>query len=248
MEFTVGNALGTGFRVWFRNFLPFTLLNALLHLPLLAWIASILQGTPSLEKAAEIQRWGLISGLIGFFLQMFLVSAVTYGVVQELRGQHAPFTSTLRVGLSRLLPSVGVTILLGLCVFAGVFALLVGAIIVYAMLYVAVPASVIEKPGLLGALHRSRELTKGYRLQIFGMLFLVWGAGLLINKGIENATIHSDASPDEIMSMVRQYVFAVSIVEIVTGVFGAVLAAVTYAQLRFSKEGTGADDLAKVFD
>lgn len=211
-------------------------------------MASTLQGEPSLAKAEELQRMAVIAGVIGFFLQMFLVSAVTYGVVKELDGQHPPFGSTLRVGVSRLLPSLAVTFLLGLCVFAGVFAFVVGATIVYTMLYVAVPASVIEKPGLLAALHRSRELTKGYRLQIFGMLLVVVGAGFLIDKVVENAMLDRHADLDEVMGMLRRYILTVSLIEIVTGVFGAVLPAVTYAQLRFSKEGTATGDLARVFD
>jgi hypothetical protein len=248
MEFSVGSALGTSFRVWFRNFLPFTLLNALIHLPFLAWAATILRGAPSMEKAHELQRFAMIAGLSGLLLQMFLVSTVTYGVVMELRGQHAGMGANLRVGVSRLFPALGVTLLMILCIGLGFFALIVGAIVVYVILYVSVPASVIERPGITGALKRSAELTRGYRLQIFGLLLVVFIISFVIGKGIENAYIKPNLEPSEAMSAVRHYVFANSIFEIISGVFGAVLMAVTYAQLRFSKDGASVDELARVFD
>ena len=68
MEFSVGNALGTSFRVWFRNFLPFTLLNALLHLPLLAWLASKLKGPLTVEKERSLDAVLAATGSITAYL------------------------------------------------------------------------------------------------------------------------------------------------------------------------------------
>lgn len=247
MEFSVGNALGTTFRVWFRNFLPFTILNALLYAPLLIWGATIMRGEVTIEKAEALDRFVLIFGLSSFLIQMFLVSTVTYGVVMELRGQRASMADNLRVGISRLLPSLLVTLLWVLCVGLGFLALIIPGVILYCMLYVAVPASVIERPGIGGALSRSSHLTSGSRPGIFALILIVGVASYGVQKLLENAFLDS-ADPNQIMASVQTFVYATAAFEIIAGVFGAVLTAVTYAQLRFSKEGASADELARVFD
>lgn len=247
MEFSVGNALGTSFRVWFRNFLPFTLLNALLHLPLLAWLASKLKGPLTVEKERSLDAVLAATGAINLVTGMFLTAAVTYGVVMELRGSRASIGKCLSVGLARLLPTLGVSLAFVIVVFGGVVLLVVPGVIFLCMLYVVVPASVIERPGFAGAFKRSAALTNGQRVQIFGMLILVIGASLAINGAINSGYDASTSDPFEAMANRRSSVYVSSMVEIITGVFGAILPAVTYAQLRFSKEGTQADDLAKVF-
>lgn len=247
MEFSVGNALGTSFRVWFRNFLPFTILNALLYVPLLVWGSTVMHGEVTLEKVASLDRFVLIFGLSSFLIQMFLVSTVTYGVVMELRGQRASMAANLRVGISRLLPSLLVTLLWALCVGLGFLALIVPGLILYCMFFVAVPASVIERPGIGGALSRSRQLTSGSRPGIFALILIVGLVSLGVEKLLEGALLDT-SDPGKVMASVRVYVYASAAFEIVAGVFGAVLAAVTYAQLRFSKEGASADELARVFD
>src|SRR5205823_4750623 len=113
-------------------------------------------------------------------LQPVLAGAVISGTVDELSGRRAGFGRSLATGLRRMLPTLAVSILVAVSTALGVIALIVGAYVVMCMLYVAVPVSVIEKPGVFAALSRSAELTKGYRWWVFLLVFVI---GAIVGLG-----------------------------------------------------------------
>lgn len=247
MDFSVGNALGTSLRVWFRNLIPFTLLTVVIHLPMWIWLWTILGGDPTMAKADQLQAYGRYGTWIGLLLNMFLTSTLTFGVVMELRGDRASIGRSITVGLTRFLPALGVTVLAIILAMLGLVLIIVPGIIIYCMLYVAVPASVIERPGIIGALKRSAALTKGDRAQIFGMLLVFFFTLFMV--GLVSGVVTGVRTPDEVTwASLRHQVILNAGIEAVTSTFMAVLAAVTYAQLRASKEGTTADELARIFD
>ena len=63
----------------------------------------------------------------------------------------------------------------------GFFLLITPGVIVFCMLYVATQAAVLERPGVRGALRRSRELTRGHRFEMFGLVFILG----LLSLGVE---------------------------------------------------------------
>ena len=104
--------------------------------------------------------------------------------------------------------------------------------------WVAVPATVVERTGVVASLGRSFELTRGHRWQVFGIIMIIYvgqtvleqlTAGLLASAPIFSATL----------SVVITVAFTA---------YFAVATAVCYHDLRVLKEGVGIDDIAKVFD
>jgi hypothetical protein len=169
--FTIGNAIRDGFKIWGRNFIPFTILGALVYLPVAIWVWTSFHAGMDLDEAMGM---ALAVGGFAIILNIFISGVLTYGVVMELRGQHASMGSCIAMGLRRFLPALGVSFLSVLAIGGATLLLIIPGIIVYCMLYVAVQASVMERPGLLGALRRSRELTAGNKMNIFGLLFRVF--------------------------------------------------------------------------
>ena len=239
-RFSLGKVLGTGFRVWGTNIVPFMLITTLIFSPLIIWTVSIVSGSePSLRDFQNFQQY---APAVAYLLQVLVSAALTYGVVMELQGQRASIGKCFAVGLARFFPALGVGILTLLCVVGGLIALIIPGIILLCMLYVAMPASVIEKPGITGALGRSRTLTENHRLEIFGLIVIM---AILQNgseKLVENSmTIHS-------MSDLRTFMYIVMALIVVIGSLGSVMSAVAYYYLRQEKEGTSAAELAKVFE
>ena len=109
------------------------------------------------------------------------------------------------------------------------------------MLWVAIPAAVIEKPGVIGSLSRSADLTKGYRWQIFGIIVIVTVIALVAGFAIAFAIVVSDADPTIL-------VLGNLIITALFTAFWAVISAVGYHDLRVVKEGVGIEELAAVFD
>lgn len=73
-----------------------------------------------------------------------------------------------------LLPLIAVSILAGLGIGIGFLLLIVPGLILLTLWSVAAPVLVIERPGVLGAFGRSRELVRGYGWPVFGTIVLVF--------------------------------------------------------------------------
>jgi uncharacterized membrane protein len=119
------------------------------------------------------------------------------------------------------------------------------------MLWVAVPAAVIERNGL-SALPRSAALTKGYRWRIFGLLlvlfFILFVLSLPIGA-IGGVLVLMAMSGDGSVDVVITIIMALNwIVASFTGAFSAVVYAVSYHDLRVAKEGADTQQIASVFD
>jgi hypothetical protein len=132
------------------------------------------------------------------------------------------------------------TLLAGLGLGGLIIALGFAAGFLYAvtLIWVFVPAIVVERAGALECFGRSMELTKGHRWGIFGILVLITVANWLISLASQALT---QVAP-----------VAGSVIDVASGLFfmalGPVLAAVGYYYLRAEKEGVAIDDVVSVFD
>jgi hypothetical protein len=243
-NFSVGTVLGTGFRVWLRNIIPFTLITVVIYAPLIIWAVTAVSGEMTLDRIGGAVHWETYGGALSLLLNVFVSATLTYGVVMELQGKRASMLACVTTGFARLFPVLGVGILTFLAVAGGCICLIVPGIIIMCMLYVATPASVIERPGVMGALRRSRELTAGHKGQIFGILFLLGLLGFAARK-IVAAMLPSGI--DAILAALPKFIYIELALQILLGTLGSVMAAVAYYYLRKEKEGTGAEELASVF-
>lgn len=247
--FSVGEVLKRSFGIWIKNLVPFMLITLLVSSPVIIYTLMVLD--PKDFDLDAFERNRNVLRIAGFAIDILITGALVYGVMQQLRGQHASVGKCLGVGLQRMLPALGVGILVALCFFGGLLLLIVPGVIIYCMLYVAVPVAVIEKPGVLASLKRSRELTQGYKGSIFGILFLLFiialGFGIILSRMIMGEATEA-ASIEEYLSSVRSYVVIGQLMEAAFSSLGAVACAVVYHDLRLVKEGVGIEELAAVFD
>ena len=269
-RFGVGRALGLTFAIWLKNLVPFTVLALILSAPELVYAVvklPELSGEFDLGVLLRFSESYERNQLFLALLSMLLVTPpLTYGVVMELKGRRAGIGACIGVGLARLFPVLGVMLLLGIILIAvgivagilvlglGLLGLVVGLVLVgviYAVYYVAIPAAVLERPGVAGALSRSSALTRGRRGAVFGLLFLVFGVRIVITLVMRSVIIDENAAvanPDLIYGMLKTYYWGALIVGIIFSILAGTLASVTYYLLRSEKEGTSADELAAVFD
>lgn len=235
-QFRVGSVMNKTFAILGRQFGKFVLLALVPMIPvfLVALGALTSGGTPSQSGVAIA---AVLTGLLTFVLQILAQATSLYGAFQEMRQKPFTIGDSLRIGLARTIPVIGVGILVGLAMMLGFLLLVVPGIILGCMLYVAIPACVIEKLGVTASMSRSASLTKGYRWQVFGLFLLVIvisavGAFVL-------AIIGGTGLVGQILTFAWQ---------VVSTAFSAVLSAVIYHDLRMAKEGIDLDTLASVFD
>ena len=241
-RFSAGLVLSTGLRMFARHGLRFLPFAMILHVPLLLLPAR--------------------SDLLTFVVDVPAAAMISHAVVHDLRGARAGFWSSVASGLVRTPHSLGVMFLV-LLVSAAVF-IAVGSIpvvgeapallvilclagvatvivLLYSRWFVVIPAVVLERPGLVGALSRSGAMTRGRRAQIVAVLVLVGVAHAAAFVTI--AYLHREQRIDDPWIRVAYLgLFALF------GPLRAALSATAYHHLRTEREAGSPEQLAKVFD
>ena len=255
--FRIGTCLSKALSVYFANFVSFTAMGLLVLVPgfmvLMMFFGNLLAGLGPDLLTAEGRLHATPMTMIGFLaafiavlaLQYLLIGTVVYGTLQYLQGNTPPAAAALAQGLKRIVPLIGLAALTTVLVGAGLLLLVVPGVIIALMLCVAVPVLMVEGPGILASLSRSRALTKGLRWQLLG-LFLVAIAGCV-------AVIALVSLPfDFLLPQEGAIVLAGAIIEtavqLFTTVFITVLVAVAYHELRVAKDGVSTAQLAAAFD
>ena len=245
--FSVGGVLKRGFGTYFANFVPFTVLALIFYLPSLVVGFStnvdvglgVEVGAPPQYSAADI-----IVLVLSVILTYVLIGALVYGTVQYLNGRKAGIGELIARGFSRIIPVVIIAILYSIAMGIGLALLIVPGLFVLVIWSVAVPASVVERPGIFGAFGRSQALTKGYRWPVLGLLLIL--AVILIGFSFITAAaagIVVFAMGDLTLLLVVNYVISA-----ISGALMSVIIAVLYHDLRVAKEGVSTAQIAAVFD
>jgi len=231
-DFRVGHVVSRTWSVLSRNFLTFFVVTAVAAMP---QAATGTVGDPF--EALQVEGLGPLLSLV---LSPLSQAAVLYGAFQAMRGKRVDLGESMRVGLRRFFPVVGVMISVTLLGFLGLIAFVVPGLICFTMWFVAIPACVVEGCGVFSSIGRSAELTRGYRWNIFGLM-LLW--------------FISDAIADRVIDLISTSVaggipaFAVHVIwSGLWGAFYAIFAVVTYHDLRVAKEGVDTEQIAAVFE
>jgi hypothetical protein len=250
--FRLGDVFSKAFSVFGRHIIAFFLIAALANLPAyLVRLAIVQLATP--RQIVPLPSLGLLatyaSAPVTMICWAIANGAVTYGVVQDLRGRTMSMAQASAIAVRRFLPLIGIAILVALLFWLGLVLLIVPGLIVYCLYYVAAPACVAEQAGVGASLSRSRYLTKGHRLQIFGAAALIFILWLIVNVAITSATASAVSALGTSAATALRAVQIVSFVaQAVFGAFNAVLVGVFYYQLRVVKDGVDIDKIASVFD
>jgi hypothetical protein len=235
--FRVGVVLSKTFAVFSRQLGNFLLLTLIPLIPVLVFTFLRPPEPPRGLGTANAALYDAVGGILTFVLQIAAQATTLYGAFQQMSGQSFTISQSVQVGLRRTLPVLAVALSAGLATMLAAVLLLVPGLIVLCMLYVAVPACVIEKLGVTASLNRSAALTKGHRWKVFGQMMLVGVIAGVVQFFLTRFT------GDGVLAKLVNFAWLV-----VETSFGAVLAAVVYHDLRVAKEGIDIDNLANVFD
>jgi uncharacterized membrane protein len=247
-----GDLLGQTLSIYFRNFVPFTVLGAIVMAPWAAiWLPaqSILDPDGGRIDRGDFGKFLLLQ--IGAFIAQMLLTylltgAVTYGVVQQMRGQPAGIGQAVAHGFKNLGRALGTGILFLVRWLLFSLLLVVPGIMEFCRLYVAVPAAVMEGRGGGQAIERSKLLTDGSRWPIFGALVVV-GMGLAMISGVVAAIVMIATGGPRSGSGMAVNIVMIALTVVSQGL-QATMTAVTYFLLRRGKENADPAALASVFD
>jgi len=224
---------------------------------------------------SEMSIAGGVAAIVYLVLYFMLMAAATFSAFDTLRDRQPTIVRSVSRGFARFLPVLGVTLVIGLIMalvmgigggaavglataggwVGGVLAAIVGLaafaflIWVYVRYSIAVPALVIERPGVFGSLRRSAALTRGQRWKMLGIFLLVWIIFVIATSVLPLILLQLmtlSALPPGLVSVVSLLIRF--FLQVVASVLFALFLCVAYYHLRRAKEGIGLEDIAAVFD
>ncbi len=245
-RFDLGRVMERTFSVIGKNFATF-LLAAIILVGIPAFITALGQGNapfPASPGAWAITAFGWVLSLVGTYV---LQAALVFGTVNSLHGKPVVLKNALEVGLKNFLPLLGLAIISSLAIAFGTMLLIVPGMILSVLWCVGAPALVVEKRGIFESLQRSRDLTRGHRWPIFGLIVIYFIVYMVIAGTFSGISVATGGTFDGTGNMVVSMIFT-PLIAIVQGLIGSAGIAAVYYELRTAKEGVGADELAAVFD
>src|SRR5262245_59496168 len=237
-DFRVGRVLSRAISVLLRHFLTFFIVTFVAFLPLIL----LQQATANAERdpAQALAMVGVSLGLVVLMMMLSMLSSavILHGAFQDMRNRQVNLAESLKVGLRRFLPLMGLGFLVGLLVVLGFMLCVIPGLILYTIWFVSVVACVVERTGAWTSMRRSRELTKGHRWKVFGVVLL------LLLLSLVNPLFQLVLSAGgETLALI-----GTSIWTAIGSAFASVVIAVTYYELRAAKEGIDIEQITSVFD
>ncbi len=255
-RFSVGGALSRTMRIWWAHVWAFTAMSLVVYAPMIValalffgWVTRTQQGQTPPEPAELLKGFGafIAGSAVTLVLSVVQIGAVTYGTVRYLHGERTSLGRMLAVGLRRGLPVVGTGLIQSIVTGAGLLLLFAPGIMFLVASCVAVPAAVVERPGVVGAIQRSFDLTRGFRWPLFAtgavVMVVLWVLSLVTQAVFTIAALALPTAQGMAATMV-----ASQIGNALFSVIPGVAVAVCYHDLRLAKEGVDTAELARVFE
>ena len=234
-SFSIGGVLGSGISIYFRNFPLFLILIVIAYVPYFLYGAWAPLDSNSFTGLLAESGVGLLCGVL-------VQGAVTYGVVTSLRGgSDVNLWSIGKRSISVLPRILLLSIVVGILWFLGLLLLIVPGIIIALVLFVAVPASVMEGGGIGKSLKRSAELTKGNRWKLFVISLVLVVTNLVVTLVLLQTVLPT-------LGPLLGAILTTLVSQILTGGILATCTAVAYHDLRILKDGVDTETIAAAFD
>ena len=247
-RFEIGRVISQTFGVIGRN--AVSLFIVCFALTLTSVLLSALAHYASLGLESQMQA-GVTSfagGIVSLATNAVLLGCVTAIAVNDLNDRRAPFSWALSVGLRLILPVLAINLIIGIGIVFALILFIVPGLMLMTWWIVAVPARVVEGPGVIRALTRSRELSKGRRWPIFGLVLCYAVLAGLFTLGF----IAADGGYFEYAQRLGAYDPLTMVIQVISSTILAAIStsgvAAIYTELRRTKEGAMPSQLASVFE
>lgn len=246
---SIGAVLGRAFGVMTGN--PVTVFGIALLVGALPQEVLGYLSRQAMSEDADVQAG--IAALWLLSLPLFLLtsalaqSALVRASGAYLEGRNAAIGACLAAGVRKILPVIGLTILLMLGLLLGFVLFVIPAVILALMWAVAVPALVEDDAGVIESFGRSRYLTKGSRWAILALLIVVVVITWLIAAlaFIPGLILGISAAGGAALSPVG-FVISLITATLTTALWSTVITSLYFA-LRDRREGPRTEQLANVF-
>src|SRR5258705_5529026 len=140
--------------------------------------------TPQFDTSSARLAATVVVFVVGIVTNAFIVS-VTTRIVANQYVDHAETSRRLLSSTGRRFFAVmGASLLIAICQIVGIFFCFVGTLVPMVFFAVTIPALILERKGVIGALGRSITLTKGHFWHVLGVVLTATLIGLVLNVAL----------------------------------------------------------------
>lgn len=241
----LGRILSKAFSALTGNFVSFSIVGVVALLPFAIMEYWMLGGFGQPDVLTSMPEWSIYAIYFAavMILNMVAQAAIIVGTAEYQAGRTADIVAIVGKSVTCLLPVLAASVLVTLLTMAGYMMLIIPGVIVSLALAITIPVIVVEGLGPIDAMKRSKELTDGNRASIFGLLIVVSIMTSVFSWAVE--FVGSIITGGDTVSVVSSG-FSLLGMGMTAALTGAVYATL-YAGLREAKEGTTADEIARVF-
>jgi len=180
---STGELLDRTFSLYRNHFGLFVGIFALPYLAVLAYRClglAFQSPTPQFSTLLINAAWGFGAWVLALAVSAASQAATVVAVSHVHLDRPASVMDSFSKVKNQILGVMGLSLLVGLVAGLACLALIVPGVLLFIMWSLAVPAKVLENKGVLDAMSRSMELTKGSRGRIFviGLLIIVLSLGM----------------------------------------------------------------------
>jgi hypothetical protein len=187
------------------------------------------------DVAVQIAATVVVAAL-GIITSAFVVAACARIVADAYVDYTEPAGDAIRLAGRRVLPIIGLALIVAAAQFAGIFACGVGAFVAMTFFAVAIPVLIIEGTGVFRALGRSIELTKTKFWHVLGLVLAAQLLTLVLQGGL-TALLELGLSSDNTTVLVIMQSVVNTVSAMITTPFVAAATLVLYFDLRVRVEG-----------
>lgn len=187
--------------------------------------------------------------MMGLITTCLVLACIIHASVAHADARRASLSDCLKVAGKRLAPLLGVIVLYCLGVVMGLLLFLLPGLMLLMLWAIAIPVIVEEHAGVFGAFGRSQELTRGARLQLFGLFLLLlltrlglWASVVFLSRLVLGTQYDGFTVATKLVANV----FATLDFTIATAFWGTALSMV-FVGLRNEKEGSPESRLNEIF-
>lgn len=233
-RFAIGDVLKASFSVYGRNLPAAAVLVAIAYVPAFA-IAVAIANRPAASPSLLGLENDAALALAYLAGDPFAAAGLAYVAVRTLRSGPPTLGDALAYAVRAFPLVLLTTCVLYMAFLLGLVALVLPGVIVMVVFWVVPQVAAVERSGVAAAFRRSRALTKGNRVALFGLILLLLVPSL------------AAAQLPALTPFPPQYhhLFDAMLTAALASVGGTV-AGVTYHDLRVGKEGSG-KSIAEVF-
>lgn len=177
-EYNIGDLLSAAWNVYVKNAATIIIVTIIIYIPINILSTLLAKNAASLAESDAPFLGGILSANLGLLLLLTSLAgvlvplAIAFVVRTTIDGGTATYQEALRQAISRWLPGIGTSMLMGVFLVGLVILLVVPAIIFGIFWSFAIYAVMLNNKSGMDALRHSKDVVSGRWWRVFGVLIV----------------------------------------------------------------------------